>query len=482
MNWSRNHLALAAGSIYIGWTVLKSPLFESDVMTAVTGLALLTLCVGPSVAWLLQGMTRVPLFEVFCLAHFPYYWMPATRAGSVLWEIPESFRVLLLSVVCAFLSCGALVYYSLVRRFRQRGPVRMSYWSKPVDNGENVTLFWLCLGLWSAFQIGLQGGWLPNLGSGFPYVRSACTVAAMIGIFYFAGRLGNRSLSKVESLLFLGLLLTGTAYSIASGFLVSGTIILCSALFSFTISRGSVPLITAALVFATLNFLNVGKAEFRQKYWDEGTQGTPAGTPVVELYSYWIQSSLYVLEQGKTTGEDEEGTSLTSRTDLTRMLGIVVSQTPYPLDYLNGESYLQSLALFVPRILWKNRPDVHSPMQRMGLYYGVHTEESMQYTSISFGQIAEAWANFGWLGVIAVGALMGAFFATGVSVSFQQPINSVGYFFGVMFIGWALNVEHSFGPFLMQFYQTALVTLIGLYLLAKRTEALRDLTPPADGA
>lgn len=44
----------------------------------------------------------------------------------------------------------------------------------------------------------------------------------------------------------------------------------------------------------------------------------------------------------------------------------------------------------------------------LNVRYGIQTEEATEYSTIGWGLIPEAYANFGYLGVISIGLLFGA--------------------------------------------------------------------------
>jgi hypothetical protein len=472
----KNALIIAVVLALVGIQIYRTPLVGAGLTTTAGTLLLLTVCLGPACAWIIKGRTGLPLFETYCLAHLLYYWWPALKNDSVLWQIPEEFRLLIFWVVALFLLVGCAIYYGLMRR-----PVlvRMSdgsFWRRSLQPKKMESVAWGTLLLWLGYQLALVKGWMPDTGSATGAIRAVFYTFGIFAVLYFSLLMGMRRLTAPASILFVCALIGGVVLSLASGFLNGGAILLATFLFALAIGGKEIPVGAAIISFAMLSFLNLGKVDFRQRFWPEDTQGTPAGIPLAELYSYWIQHSWENM-QYLETNEDEDEVSLTGRTDLTRMVGLVLFSSPRMLPFLDGESYWLGLELFIPKFLWKGRPDVHYPMQKMGLYYGVHTQESMEMTSISFGQIAEAWANFGWAGIVVVGALFGALFGFARNLAQGDDPLTVGCFFGMMFISLAVNLEHSAGAWLMGFSQAAVIALPVLFLLSDS----QQIDPPQAG-
>ena len=122
------NLTKALAVIMLAVLFFFSGFLHSDAITAVWGLALLLLAVGPGVAWVGKERSHLPLFEVFAGAHLLYYWLPAgDRAGALL-NSPADFRETFLMIVCLFLFSGGAVYFTLLGllRWRDRKSTRLN--------------------------------------------------------------------------------------------------------------------------------------------------------------------------------------------------------------------------------------------------------------------------------------------------------------------------------------------------------------------
>jgi len=71
-------------------------------------------------------------------------------------------------------------------------------------------------------------------------------------------------------------------------------------------------------------------------------------------------------------------------------------------------SYPLLLQALIPRIFWPDKPSVNLANQFFQVEYGLTTPEHLSGVSIACGFEAEGYMNFGWLGVVGVGLLVGA--------------------------------------------------------------------------
>ncbi|MFA6546395.1 MAG: hypothetical protein WCS99_18400 [Limisphaerales bacterium] len=463
--------------VFIGTAILmaRSKLFSTDGLTATLGALLLVLCLWPAAAWVFSGMRHLPLFETYSLIHLIYYWIPAGKADGEFLEASEYVRTTALGAVCLYLACGQLAYFSLLQQLRSRRTSGWRIWSNRVPFVQNQGLSWamlgVALGYQALFQFGLIWNYIP--GSALPYVRAFAGVCGLLGVFVLGRLAGEGRLTRIQTCLFVAIVGAITLVSFASGYLGTGAVFVGNAFFAYTIGARKLPVFTLVAFVAFLSFLNYGKGEMRIRYW---LMGEPTND-LVEVYSFWLQKSW---QQFSMSGESREnsGISAIERANLTQVYISIISQTPSPLPFLNGQTYWDSLQLFIPRILWPDRPDLNLIMSELGFRYGIHQSvESMQSTNISIGQIGEAWANGGWQIVAMVGVLWGCLFHVGVRVAHGRDVDTVGFLFGMILVGNTVNVEQLAGTVMMTYYQTALTGIITLYLFSRRP-LLRE-TPPA---
>lgn len=458
--------------------VAKSGLFTAGATTAGLGLLLLILCLWPAVAWVVGGMRHLPLFEIYCFMHLTYYWVPAGKIERDILNLGEDQRALVLGVLNVFLLCGQVVYFGLLRGLRRGQARQWRFWSNRVPLMTGVKLPWVLLLVSLAYSYGFHTGLLWDFIRAFiPWqwaglLRSLTTVMGLLGLFVLGLKAGRGDISKFHMVVFGLAVLASALLNFASGFLVMGTVFAGNAFFAYTLGARRLPAVALVSFLLFVSFLNYGKGEMRQRYWQEGETDD-----LVEMYSYWFNSAW---EQINLPVERRSSAAISAfeRADLTTVCVAMVTQSPTPIPYLNGQTYLDSLALFVPRALWPNRPDLHTMMGELGLRYGIHLNyESTQNTVITLGQIGEAWANGGWLAVGLVGAFFGGLFYVGVRVAYGRGQDTVGFLMGMTFAGFTVSLEPSTITLLMSLNQTLVVSLAMLYFLSRPVVSGQKSTP-----
>ena len=65
------------------------------------------------------------------------------------------------------------------------------------------------------------------------------------------------------------------------------------------------------------------------------------------------------------------------------------------------------MAQMIPRFFWAAKPRSHVATYELGIYYGLQREEDTVTTTIAFGLLTEAYANFGLIGAVLLGAFWG---------------------------------------------------------------------------
>lgn len=458
-------LILLAVLAWIATLCAGSRLFQTDAITAVLALFLLVLCIAPGMLWFLHQRTHIPLFEVYAAMHFIYYWQPAGARSSALLSLSQQDRVTALGAVCVYLAAGLLIYLLLLNHTRHSMRQRSGFLATPVNLMTNPRFGFSLLMVWLVYSALLHYGVLATYVPGvlFPYVRGIGTVSGMIGILVSGMQSAGGRLSPPMRFFYFVAVVIGGTLTFASGYLGAGAIIIGHAFFAHVAVSRRVPIVAVTVTFIALTFLNYGKPAMRREFWGEGK----SDRNLVNIYTFWVGASWESITSDRTTPTG--GTSILQRASLISVYSSLIRQCPANIPFYNGETYVKSLNLFVPRIFWPERPHLHSVMTLIGLRFGFHvSEEAAQNTNISVGQVGEAWINGGWISVAIVGAFFGIFFFLGVRCAYKQKLDSIGFLLGMTFFGSAANVEHLTGTLLMSFYQTALVALALLYLCSRK--------------
>src|SRR5712691_9865267 len=106
------------------------------------------------------------------------------------------------------------------------------------------------------------------------------------------------------------------------------------------------------------------------------------------------------------------------------MTGLILDTSPETLHYELGADYQLLLQNLIPRVFLLEKPFVDLANQFFQVEYGLTEKENLSSVSIACGFEAEGYMNFGWLGILAVGLVVG--FAVGIyEMTFFSPVSGV---------------------------------------------------------
>lgn len=390
----------------------------------------------PSIIWIRMGATGIPVLAVVSWTYIPYFAWPVLGGNESTLDYTLSEVVESAATVALFLIVATAIWWPIASKARTRGAGTLG------EAKESRVIGLLLLGLFAGivFQVGNISGLLDEFKSFFGLIRSIAitysTVSCfLIGVTRAQGVL--RGKAWAAALAGIGVLI-GLSWS--SLFLVGGLINILAVVFGYVIVSRRVPWVAMISLVILVTVLHAGKAEMRAKYWElESTSGT--GTSLAELPSIaveWFGEGIYALSHGLA------GQSPLDRASLLQMVLMVESRTPSQVDFLNGETYSYLPSILVPRFIDANKPASQIGMDLLNIRYGLLTVEGVETTAIGWGLIAEAYANFGYSGVIGIALLLGAFCGLLQSWSAKASIVSIPTLIGVASMMTLINIEADF--------------------------------------
>ena len=167
------------------------------------------------------------------------------------------------------------------------------------------------------------------------------------------------------------------------------------------IERRRFPWVPALMIVGVIFFLQVGKGAFRAVYWRDQAEGS-----VIERVEYWLEASALQWTSAATARDPDRGGALASqaleRASLLTQVAHVLDITPSQVAFQNGETYKYLAITLIPRFLWTDKPSVNDANRFYQVAYGLTAPDNLASVSIAVGSLAEAFINFGWLGVICV--------------------------------------------------------------------------------
>jgi hypothetical protein len=175
--------------------------------------------------------------------------------------------------------------------------------------------------------------------------------------------------------------------------------------------RRRVPVVALSLAVLCVLFLQVGKPEFRQRFWHG--QGEATRT---ERMQFWVRESSQVWFSALSKFDGDELRELLyeslARVSLLNQTANVLELTPSTVPHQGVHMYRYLASSVVPRFVWPDKPSVNEANQFYQVNYGITPEDRLEHVSVSVGFLTEGYISFGWWGVVplmfAVGVLFDA--------------------------------------------------------------------------
>ena len=215
--------------------------------------------------------------------------------------------------------------------------------------------------------------------------------------------------------------------------------------------------------------LHYGKHAMRHIYWEGPT------THYVQPWEYpaWFAEWRGHAEEGmnheppRYEEPEDEGESFTERSSVIHMLMMAQEKIPGQYPFLQGETYSYVPILIVPRALNKNKPVSHIGTHTLNVHIQRQTWEQTKTTTIAWGLLPEAYANFGVPGSIVVGAFLGLFYGLVTRISVGTSAFSTRSMFSVLVLSFALaSTEWTAGVYAAALFQGS-VPILGMSVLMK---------------
>ena len=399
-------------------------------------LIVLAAAVLPSALWIRMGNAGIPVFPVVALVYIPYFARPALTESDIVlsysdWEILRAALT-----VALFLLAATMTWRLMARGMGLQYHVA----SDEIDPIREIQFASLGLVVGLIFNIGTISGWWSWLGSFYGLVRIVAVTFVSVALFFIGvtraqGHLRGKALAMVIA----GIALLVFA-SFGSLFLVGGVVYVLAVLFGHVLVTKRIPWLLTGLILAAVTVLHAGKADMREKYWETGTTSGGASS-LMQLPAFtaeWLADGISAI------ATDSAGQSAIERTSLLQMILRVQRETPGRIDYLNGETYTYLPAILIPRFIDSDKPASQVGMELLNIRYGIIADDDTSSTAIGWGLVAEAYANFGYWGVIGMGLLFGAFCGRVERWSKNAAIISLSTLASIAFMMILINVEADF--------------------------------------
>lgn len=433
-------------------------------------LVLILIGLVPFYIWATGGSYGLPIWPAFAGYTAAISAMPVLQKARPLATYSDNAIFTALGVIGGFLIVGTLVWATMTSR-QPKPPFTVLM----LERGSAVkSLFW-CLAAGLVFQANTALDWVTFPGNSMQVVRGICSGLSYLGIFALAFFASQKLLKPGQVWLYL-IMLSGLVIASITSLMLSGAVpIIALSMVGFVLGAKKVPWIVVAVIFPFLVLLHAGKYQMRELYYTtEGERKERGGlSNLPAFYSEWISCGME--EIGGLAGvvdvgpKDESAkSSIFERAGNLHMLLLVMDKTPGQVPYLNGITYEPIPMLLVPRFLAPNKGISHAGNLMLSINYGLVDEEGSRNVSIGWSLPAEAYANFGYIGVFMLSVILSAIYAEVTRLSSGVPITSFRFIAGLVVLAGVTN-ENSLGVFItMQFQGVVGVGLAALVLMRRQ--------------
>jgi hypothetical protein len=420
------------------------------------GLTIYVLAVIPSLIWAEQARYGLPLFEAFMLPGINTYAIPLIAGHKSLFAYDESVILLAAVAVIVFQVVATLTYYG-VKTKPKRGPL----WRKEIMSRDISRLLSYGMIVTTIYTFVVTfTDWIPYVI--VPEIRAAVYGIGIIATFIQCRRWGQGDLPYYDKIIFSAQLFIQVILNWVSLFLVQGVATLLLALIAYVSGSKRIPFVLVVIAAPIIAILFNGKGTMRVKYWEDRAPA-PTVTELPSFFSEWFADGVAV---GQETEGPAKSEGVLDRTSLIQMMCLVASISPDQKPYLMGETYTDVPGQLVPRIFWPNKPLGHVSTYKLSVYYGLQTEEETVGTTIGFGMLPEAYANFGLIGMAGLAVALGLFFNKSSNWCAESPIFSYPGLFTVVLMAWTFQTELPMSAWLASLIQ-ACEAVIGIPFVLK---------------
>ena len=456
--WSVVLVAAAVGALTIRQT--DPVLVGAAIFVMIIGLA-------PFYLWLLGNRHGLPIWPVFSLYACSLAAMPALQKSVALERFSSGFVLQALLTMAGFFIVGTITWLSLTAR-DPRPPKTVLM----LESGSAIQALLLCILGGVLFQANMLAGWIHFPGNTMQVARGVAGGLSFLGIFamaYFHGR-GLLKSSLVATYLVLTFLLVCVSLT---GLMIANILQpLALALVGYTLGKGRPPWAVLAVMFVLVAILHAGKYNMRDIYVANADAAPQIGLATLpSFYSEWVSHG--VTELGgiggvfRSEAQDDSPTTVFERSGNLHMLVLVQSQSPETVPFLAGATYETIPQMLLPRFLLPNKAISHAGNIMLSVNYGLVDIESARNVSIGWSLIAEAYANFGYLGVFVLSILLSSGYALATRLSSRVPITSFRFVAGLVVLASVTN-ENTLAVFVAAQFQAIVGVALASFFLMRR--------------
>lgn len=439
------------------WYILQ----WQDPLLKAANIGMLVLGVLPLMRWLQRDDEAYPIMEFLLLTTVPFYALPVLTGHEGLAVYPESILLRASLVVLTF-QASCIAGSAFASRHPPSRQNQAGWWREEIMPESRMqftaytamaTTIWLLLTSIT--------DWIPP--ELISTLRAIFYGVGIISVFIQARLWGSGHLHTGFKALFWANVLVQIILMSVSLLLISGIGLLLTAFVGYFSSARRVPWLPILILLPILAILHNGKSRMRHVYWS-GEQPAPTLASLPAYFTQWVEFGLSTDDSGK----EKESTALTyglmRRASLFQIVCVAVDTMPDRSPFLDGASYGILLPQLVPRFFWPDKPGPHLSVKLLSVQLGILTEEEAESTSIGFGMLTEAYANFGYLSVALLGGIFGYLFRRLANGTIGCATLSIAGLLRILCLVWCMSAETTLAVWFSSLYQACIAIGAPLFL------------------
>jgi hypothetical protein len=450
-------------SIVIGLSVVIGLLLTNSTEEMLAYLLLTVACAAPIALWIWGGASTIPILSAMGVMFYIYYALPILRGTALglsrLGMIESSFgpeEILSAAGTVSLFLFVVTLAWGLVRN--QVARRRRKAAAEVVAGSQMNKLIAVGLAAGITYYIAASTGALQWAGPAFGFIRGIMLTAALVACFLVGHARAREVLHGRRWMLALAGVIMLVCLSWISLFLIGGILHCLAVMAGYVITSKRAPWAVICALAVVVTVLHAGKDEMRRKHWLTHTQysGVLSVTEMPGMMVEWVEYGLSALTSG------EKYDAAVDRASLLNLLLQAQRLAPNHVSFLEGRTYALIPQILVPRFINENRIASQAAISVLNVHFGIQLAHQTALTSIGWGLVAEAYANFGHLGVIAVAVVLGLFIGAVEGWSDGTPLASFPSLFALAVLMQLVNVEMDAGTLTATLFQT--VVAVGILL------------------
>jgi len=438
---------------------------QDDPGVVAAGIIVAIASIYPLYFWLLGWSHGLPIWPVFVASNGILAALPMIQDSENLTAYTPGEIIIGGFTFVGFFALGTVVWLSLTGRQRKPPEVVLMI---SREHSERYLFVFVILGL--LFYLNQLAWIIPFPGNTMQIARGITGALSTLGIFVLAFYDGQGMLKRSQSIA-LAVLASLTALAGAAGLIMATAIVpVAMLLMGYALGSGKLPWKSLVVVLLVAAILHPGKFAMRDLYWGPD-RPTFRLTMLPQFYADWFG---YGIDQVATmTGvsqklaQEEVKSSLFERSGVLHMLLLVQRKSPDEVPFLNGLTYEPIPRLLIPRFIDSDKGISHAGNVLLTVNYGVQTLEQTQTTSIGWGLVPEAYANFGYVGVAALAVALAMFYSWMTNISVGAPMTSLRFVLGLLIMAAATKAD-TMGVFITSQFQGVVGVSLAALVLMKR--------------